>query len=495
MQAWKCGARCLPNCRCCIVRSLHMVLQAPVPQAHARADLLAALSAQMQEQRLHEPANKRSSSGCGGASGTLPAASSLDRVCSPMNGASPSSSGSSSSSTFAGSATADSDVSTAGSSGSLSAAATGCNADGQAVVTGADDGCVNGSNGMSRSSSAGTNAGIAGSLTAPSITAGAAAKTAAAAAAVVIDGGMQPHCRSCVPSTQDSRQLSALQQNAAGQLPLDNQQQQQQSEEQAQQPLMWQQQQPDGQGGAAATAEVQQLLPACSSCGLPLPSVPSQVAAVSNGNHPLARKSLVPPPPPTSPGDSAVSQLFGGVLVSTITCTACGHVSVSYEPFLDLSLPIPLPENGANGNLSRKVRLVACGIHCLVLPPALKTAPLWLVGHHITAALQWHACGLYILLLRRHSLLSLEGCIVSGSDRCYVAPSPPPQRLTITVTLGVTPHVTPVLCHMSPPHICHPAGVAAVTLSKPLQRWWWQEARAAPAWRKRRWRTCSSNNR
>jgi hypothetical protein len=41
--------------------------------------------------------------------------------------------------------------------------------------------------------------------------------------------------------------------------------------------------------------------------------------------------------------------------VSTICCSGCGHVSVSYEPFLDLSLPIPLAVAGS-GSLTRKVR-------------------------------------------------------------------------------------------------------------------------------------------
>jgi hypothetical protein len=74
------------------------------------------------------------------------------------------------------------------------------------------------------------------------------------------------------------------------------------------------------------------------------------------GGNPLLRKSLLPPTPPSSAGSSSVDAVFGGMLVSTICCSGCGHVSVSYEPFLDLSLPIPLAEAGG-GSLTRKVRV------------------------------------------------------------------------------------------------------------------------------------------
>ncbi|XP_059317764.1 ubiquitin carboxyl-terminal hydrolase 2-like [Lycium ferocissimum] len=63
-----------------------------------------------------------------------------------------------------------------------------------------------------------------------------------------------------------------------------------------------------------------------------------------------------------------VDDIFGGRLSSTVSCIECGHTSVVYEPFLDLSLPVPTrkpPSKGAqsvsNAKLlppkrSRKVR-------------------------------------------------------------------------------------------------------------------------------------------
>jgi hypothetical protein len=87
---------------------------------------------------------------------------------------------------------------------------------------------------------------------------------------------------------------------------------------------------------------------ACAECGCGL----EQQQGAPN---PLQRKSLLPPVPPTSAGSSSVEAVFGGVLSSYITCTACGYCSISYEPFLDLSLPIPLG-NGTDQGLMRKVR-------------------------------------------------------------------------------------------------------------------------------------------
>lgn len=52
--------------------------------------------------------------------------------------------------------------------------------------------------------------------------------------------------------------------------------------------------------------------------------------------------------------DSLVDDLFGGQLQSTITCSACSHASHCFDPFLDLSVPIP-----KNKQVSLQVRL--CG--------------------------------------------------------------------------------------------------------------------------------------
>ena len=39
--------------------------------------------------------------------------------------------------------------------------------------------------------------------------------------------------------------------------------------------------------------------------------------------------------------DSRIVDLFVGQLKSTLQCTVCGHRSVTFGPFWDLSLPIP----------------------------------------------------------------------------------------------------------------------------------------------------------
>lgn len=48
-----------------------------------------------------------------------------------------------------------------------------------------------------------------------------------------------------------------------------------------------------------------------------------------------------------------VDAVFGGQLSSTLTCLECGHTSIVYEPFLDLSLPVP-----AKNSPSRKAQPV-----------------------------------------------------------------------------------------------------------------------------------------
>ncbi|KAL7145216.1 hypothetical protein ABFS83_07G066000 [Erythranthe nasuta] len=40
-------------------------------------------------------------------------------------------------------------------------------------------------------------------------------------------------------------------------------------------------------------------------------------------------------------GPTFVDTIFGGQLSSTVTCLECGYASTNYEPFLDLSLPVP----------------------------------------------------------------------------------------------------------------------------------------------------------
>ncbi|KAE9607946.1 putative ubiquitinyl hydrolase 1 [Lupinus albus] len=43
----------------------------------------------------------------------------------------------------------------------------------------------------------------------------------------------------------------------------------------------------------------------------------------------------------TTPNNTLVDALFGGQISSTVCCIDCGHFSTVYEPFLDLSLPVP----------------------------------------------------------------------------------------------------------------------------------------------------------
>ena len=64
-----------------------------------------------------------------------------------------------------------------------------------------------------------------------------------------------------------------------------------------------------------------------------------------------------PPPPPPPPvwlhETSATTQLFGGQLVSTVSCRDCGHVSRTIERCLDLSLPIPSAPDASAAPSSR----------------------------------------------------------------------------------------------------------------------------------------------
>lgn len=43
----------------------------------------------------------------------------------------------------------------------------------------------------------------------------------------------------------------------------------------------------------------------------------------------------------TEPPKGFLSEVFGGQLSSRVSCEVCHHTSVTLEPFMDLSLPIP----------------------------------------------------------------------------------------------------------------------------------------------------------
>uniref|UniRef100_A0A915JTJ8 Ubiquitin carboxyl-terminal hydrolase n=1 Tax=Romanomermis culicivorax TaxID=13658 RepID=A0A915JTJ8_ROMCU len=47
--------------------------------------------------------------------------------------------------------------------------------------------------------------------------------------------------------------------------------------------------------------------------------------------------------------DSKIVDIFVGQLKSELKCTSCGHVSTTYDPFWDLSLPIPQQQSSSNG--------------------------------------------------------------------------------------------------------------------------------------------------
>ncbi|KAJ4955155.1 hypothetical protein NE237_011938 [Protea cynaroides] len=60
-------------------------------------------------------------------------------------------------------------------------------------------------------------------------------------------------------------------------------------------------------------------------------------------------------------GPTFVDAIFGGQLSSTVSCVECGHSSVVYEPFLDISLPVPTkkspPKKAPTVSRSRKPKL------------------------------------------------------------------------------------------------------------------------------------------
>jgi len=53
--------------------------------------------------------------------------------------------------------------------------------------------------------------------------------------------------------------------------------------------------------------------------------------------------------------DSVIDDIFGGLLESSITCDNCNHISYCFDPFLDLSVPVP-----GSGMNSSSVNLHDC---------------------------------------------------------------------------------------------------------------------------------------
>ncbi|KAK9287878.1 hypothetical protein L1049_016320 [Liquidambar formosana] len=61
-----------------------------------------------------------------------------------------------------------------------------------------------------------------------------------------------------------------------------------------------------------------------------------------------------------SEGPTFVDAIFGGQISSSVCCTECGHTSVVYEPFLDLSLPVPTkkpPKKAQPVSRARKMKV------------------------------------------------------------------------------------------------------------------------------------------
>lgn len=55
-------------------------------------------------------------------------------------------------------------------------------------------------------------------------------------------------------------------------------------------------------------------------------------------------RSPHPAPPASRWQGSRVASLFGGQLRLRLTCPRCGRQSITFDPFLCLSLPIPVPQ-------------------------------------------------------------------------------------------------------------------------------------------------------
>eukprot|EP00268_Persea_americana_P040468 TRINITY_DN40204_c0_g1_i2.p1 TRINITY_DN40204_c0_g1~~TRINITY_DN40204_c0_g1_i2.p1 ORF type:complete len:1010 (-),score=211.69 TRINITY_DN40204_c0_g1_i2:505-3534(-) len=70
---------------------------------------------------------------------------------------------------------------------------------------------------------------------------------------------------------------------------------------------------------------------------------------------PLISSSEVEVASGTTSVPTFVDVIFGGQLSSTICCVECGHSSIVYEPFLDLSLPVPMkkPSSSKKAQVTR----------------------------------------------------------------------------------------------------------------------------------------------
>lgn len=64
--------------------------------------------------------------------------------------------------------------------------------------------------------------------------------------------------------------------------------------------------------------------------------------------------------------DSIITDLFGGMLQSTVECMTCRHRSVCFDPFLDLPVPIPVKNSENSSWLRRNNDIAKCTLQdCL----------------------------------------------------------------------------------------------------------------------------------
>ena len=61
-----------------------------------------------------------------------------------------------------------------------------------------------------------------------------------------------------------------------------------------------------------------------------------------------------------------MDSIFTGYLRSTVICEKCNKPSYSYEPFMDLSVPVPKTNKSVNKCLNRyfEAESIDCNYHC-----------------------------------------------------------------------------------------------------------------------------------
>eukprot|EP01132_Coremiostelium_polycephalum_P002421 gene2421-2989_t len=73
-----------------------------------------------------------------------------------------------------------------------------------------------------------------------------------------------------------------------------------------------------------------------------------------------------------------IDKIFGGQLISVITCLHCGYVSKTFEPFLDLSLSIPTPEVKVKPALPKRLNHITSSSPSGPPPPPPPPPPVYI---------------------------------------------------------------------------------------------------------------------